>query len=158
MNEISIGDYVKINDQGSVGEVISIKGNTLEVAIGPMKMMVKKNRVSLSQEAPQQSLTSYDVPKNALAGIDIQSKLMHFKFEMDVRGKMKDEVITELTAWTDDAILLGISDARILHGKGSSVIKNTVRSMLRKYQEIESLTDADQYDGGDSVTIVKFRK
>lgn len=48
MSEIKVGDFVKITGQESVGEVISIKGNDLQVALGIMKVMVKKNKVSLA--------------------------------------------------------------------------------------------------------------
>ncbi len=154
MSEIKKGDYVKIVGQETVAEVLAVKGNDLEVAMGLMKMTVKKNKVSLAE--PPYIVESQNEPEDRTvsSGIDTKEKLMHFQFELDVRGKMKDEVIQELPAWVDDALLLGVKEVKIIHGRGNGILKETVRSFLRKYKEVESLGD----DGGsDFVTVVKFK-
>ncbi|MCR6642630.1 MAG: Smr/MutS family protein [Sporocytophaga sp.] len=155
MSEIKPGDFVKINGQDTVVEVLSVKGNDLEVAMGIMKMTVKKNKVTFSQP-PQETF----IPVSHDSGnvkIDTKEKLLHFQFELDVRGKAKEDVITLLTTWVDDALLLGLPEARIVHGRGSGVLKDTVRSFLRKYKEVESATDEVREKGGDHVTLVKFK-
>jgi DNA mismatch repair protein MutS2 len=155
MSEIKPGDFVKINGQDTVAEVLSVKGNDLEVAMGIMKMTVKKNKVTLSQAPPDSFETLADTTGNVT--IDTKEKLLHFQFELDVRGKAKEEVISLLTNWVDDAILLGLQEARIVHGRGSGVLKDTVRSFLRKYKEVISLSDEVREKGGDHVTLVKFK-
>ena len=155
MAEIKKGDFVKIAGQEAVAEVLAVKGNDLEVTMGLMKMTVKKNKVSIAKAPYQEEQKSGPgEDRTQTSGIDTKERLMHFKFELDVRGKMKDEVIQELPAWVDDALLLGIKEAKIVHGRGTGVLKETVRSFLRKYKEIESAGDES---GNDFVTVVKFK-
>jgi DNA mismatch repair protein MutS2 len=156
MSEIKTGDFVKINGQDTVGEVLSVKGNDLQVAVGIMKVSVKKNKVTLANAPiPQQPVKSYSDFATA-SGIDTREKLMHFKFELDVKGKSKEEVMLELPVWVDEAIILGIKEAKVVHGRGNGILKNTVRSLLRKYKEVESVGDDER--SGDFVTVVKFRE
>ncbi|MFL5728286.1 MAG: Smr/MutS family protein [Cytophagaceae bacterium] len=155
MSEIKPGDFVLLDGQETPAQVISIKGNDLEVAMGPMKMKVKKSRVTLTETPEEEEETKSENPMKS-AGIDTREKLMHFQFELDVRGKMKDEVIELLTAWVDDALLLGVNEAKVIHGRGSGVLKDTVRQQLRKYKEVESAKD-DEGRSGDFVTVVKFK-
>jgi DNA mismatch repair protein MutS2 len=57
----------------------------------------------------------------------------------------------------DDAILLGVSEAKVVHGRGNGILKDTVRSFLRKYKEVQSVGDDEKGKGGDFVTVVKFK-
>lgn len=156
MEQIKPGDFVKIIGQDTIAEVLAVKGNDLEVAVGIMKMTVKKNKVALA-DAPDEEYEEDAHEATEYSGIDTREKLLHFKFELDVRGKMKDEVMTELSVWVDDAILLGVKEATVMHGRGSGILKDTVRSFLRKYPEIASVSDAPKEKGGDFVTVVKFK-
>ena len=154
MTEIKKGDFVKIQGQEAVAEVLTVKGNDLEVAMGPMKMTVKKNKVSLTEPLYQEEVRETDENITRTSGIDTKEKLLHFKFELDVRGKMKEEVLQELPAWLDDALLLGVKEAKVIHGRGNGILKETVRSFLRKYKEVESVADDK---GSDFTTVVKFK-
>jgi DNA mismatch repair protein MutS2 len=150
------GDYVKLEGQDSVAEVLSVKGNELEVMVGVMKIKVKATKVTKA-EAPEEEFEEEVENIMESSGINTKEKLMHFKFELDVRGKMKEEVITELSTWVDDAILLGVSEAKVVHGRGNGILKDTVRSFLRKYKEVQSVGDDEKGKGGDFVTVVKFK-
>jgi len=154
MEEIKQGDYIKIIGQTTIAEVIAVRGNDLEIAMGPMKMNVKKSKVELVHPPAPTNQT----PQPPKQHVDTKEKLMHFKFELDLRGKMKEEVMVELASWTDDAILLGIKEATILHGRGNGILKETVRQILRKYKDVESTGDAPREKGGEGVTLVKFKE
>jgi DNA mismatch repair protein MutS2 len=147
------GDFVLVN--GQLAEILAVKGNDLEVSVGPMKMLVKKNKVTPAEKPLQNQVKYPQEPEKS--HIDTREKLLHFRFELDIRGWSKEQVMVELESWTDDAILLGIDQATIMHGRGTGVIKETVRNVLRKYKEVESLTDAPRERGGEGVTVVKFR-
>ncbi|WMJ74620.1 Smr/MutS family protein [Cytophagaceae bacterium ABcell3] len=160
MDQFKTGSYVKITGQDTVAEVLKDKGKDLEIAIGPMKMTVKKNKVEPAEnpEPTEEGLypESKENVKNLVvnSGIDTKEKLMHFRFELDVRGKAKEEVMNELTVWVDDALLLGIKEAKVIHGRGNGVLRDTVHAVLKKYKEIEAL----KKEANDAVTVVKFRQ
>ncbi len=157
MAELKPGDFVTIDGQETIGEVLSVRGNNVEVALGVMKVMVKLNKVTLTEPPEDEKETTENFSGANGYQIDTKERMLHFKFELDVRGKMKEEVMVELTTWIDDALLLGVEEAKILHGKGSGVLKTTVRSILRKYKEVEKLSDEVRERGGDGITVVKFK-
>lgn len=152
MTQIKPGDFVTIDGQETAGEVLSVKGNNVEVALGIMKITVKLNKVTLTEKPDEEESDTED---SSNYSIDTKEKMMHFQFEFDVRGKLREDVMIELTTWIDDAILLGVEQAKIVHGRGNGVLKNTVRSILRKYKEVEKATDDER--GNDAVTVVKFK-
>ncbi|MGK7395920.1 MAG: Smr/MutS family protein [Candidatus Cyclobacteriaceae bacterium M3_2C_046] len=155
MTDLKTGDFVKIIGQDTIGEVISLKGNQVEIAMGPMKMMVKRNR--LQQVAPPASANETESTDMVNAsGIDTKQKLMDFQFELDLRGKMKEEVMEIMPPWLDDAILLGLQDLKVIHGRG--VIKDTVRAWLRQFKEVESVTDAPREKGGEGSSLIRLKK
>ncbi len=151
--EIKVGDQVRIAGQGTEGEVLAIKGNKAEVALGLLKTTVK-----LDQLEKLKPVFKQDYPKEPSAAplFNTQEHLMNFKFDLDLRGKMQDEAMELLNKNIDEALLLGIPGFRILHGRGTGAIKNMVRHQLRKYKEITHYGDEDQAHGGDGVTVVKF--
>ncbi len=156
MADIKPGDFVTIDGQDTIGEVLSIRGNNAEVALGVMKVTVKLNKLTLT-DAPDEEYDDENSGTSTSYSVDTKEKMMHFQFELDVRGKMKEDVMIELSTWIDDALLLGVEEAKIIHGRGSGVLKNTVRSILRKYSQVEKVSDEARERGGDSVTVVRFK-
>jgi DNA mismatch repair protein MutS2 len=154
MTQIKAGDFVTIDGQEAAGEVLSIKGNNVEVALGIMKVTVKLNKVTPTQK-PQEEKQHSSAGDGTNYTVDTKERMMNFQFELDIRGKSKEDVMIELMTWIDDAILLGVEEAKIIHGRGNGILKNTVRSMLRKYKEVEKISDDER--GGDGVTIVKYK-
>lgn len=155
--ELQLGDPVRLIGQENIGEVIALRGNDIEVSFGLMKMTVKKAKLELVDESELvDQEPEYEIPVPQQNSFDTKDKLMNFNFQLDFRGKMKDEVLVELQKQLDDAILLGVKEFRILHGRGTGVIKTTVRHELKKYKEIESYHDAPD-KGGDGITIVVMK-
>lgn len=155
---MEIGDRVRLIGQETIGEIISLRGNDVEVSFGLLKMTVKKAKLELvgEDEPEEDDDVAYEVPSAQNNAFDTKDKLMNFNFQLDVRGKMKDEVLLELQKQLDDAILLGVKEFRILHGRGTGVIKTTVRHELKKYKEIDSYHDAPE-NGGDGITVVVMK-
>ena len=150
---MKIGDHVHIHGYEGVGEIIAIKGANAEVAMGILKMKVKLEQLSA---AGDDEWEEDEVEETSYEGVDTKAKMQSFQFELDVRGKMRDELIPLLTTWTDDAILIGANKAKIIHGRGNGVLRDTVRSFLKKYKEVEKLEN-EEVGWGDGVTLVTFR-
>lgn len=157
MSEIKKGDFVRISGQDTIGEVVAVRGNTLEITAGLLKFSVKKDNVLLADKPEKSPEVAPRQDRTEAAGIDTREKLQNFHFELDLRGKHKEEVLGLLSTWVDDAILLGISQATVFHGRGTGMIRDTVRSFLRKNPFVEDLGDESPERGGDYKTFVKFR-
>lgn len=88
---------------------------------------------------------------------ELQSKLAQFQLTLDLRGKRAEESISMLQHYIDDAILLNMTEVRILHGKGNGVLRQITRDYLRSIKEVKRCMDAPLESGGAGITVVQFR-
>lgn len=66
-------------------------------------------------------------------------KKLHFKQDIDVRGMRGDEALQAVTYFIDDAILVGMSRVRILHGTGTGILRMLIRQYLETVPECATL-------------------
>lgn len=88
---------------------------------------------------------------------ELNTKLTNYQLTLDLRGKRADEAISMLQRYIDDAVMFGIAEVRILHGKGNGVLRQVTRDYLRSQKEVRSAKDAPVEHGGAGITIVNFR-
>jgi len=62
-----------------------------------------------------------------MQGIDLNNRMASFTLTLDVRGKRGEEVYVLLDQFLNDALLLGVPEIRILHGKGDGILRNLVK-------------------------------
>ena len=77
--------------------------------------------------------------------------------QLDMRGWRVEDALEELDTYMNDAVLSGMSSVRILHGKGTGALRTAVRERLAHHPLVASYVPAPPQEGGDGVTIVKFR-
>ena len=146
---IQVGDKVQLKEQGTIGEVVALKSNQAEVTFGNLKSFVslsKLEKVSNSKARTQQ--------KTTVSNLNWDEKLITFSSELDVRGKRGEEVLPLVDRMVDDALVLGVTQLRILHGKGHGILKDLIRNHLRDDQNIASAIDEDVERGGSGITVV----
>jgi DNA mismatch repair protein MutS2 len=153
--EIEVGSMVRIKGQTAVGEVLAIRGKDVEIGIGALKSTIKINRLEKISRKEYRAQVQENTPR--MQGIDINEKMANFNYQLDLRGKRGEEALTELDDFIDDALMLGSSELRIVHGKGDGILRNLVRNQLKSYPQVASLTDEHADRGGAGVTIVKMR-
>jgi DNA mismatch repair protein MutS2 len=76
--------------------------------------------------------------------------------ELDVRGERLNDALDKVTQYIDDAIMLGVSNVRIIHGKGTGVLHEEIQKMLRIMPGVEQVADEHIELGGSGVTLVKL--
>ena len=86
----------------------------------------------------------------------ISARKLNFSPELDVRGERLNDALDKVTRYVDDAIMLGIPSVRIIHGKGTGVLREEIQKMLRTMSGVESVSDEHIQFGGTGVTIVSF--
>jgi DNA mismatch repair protein MutS2 len=148
---------VRVKNSGALGKVISIKGKDVEVAIGELKSNVKLARLEKISRKEYKEQLNLEDKKAPLKGIDLNQKMANFSYSLDLRGKRHHEVIPILDEFLDQAILVGAPELRILHGKGDGILRNAVREHLRKYREVESVSDEHADRGGAGISIVRMK-
>ena len=155
VQSIEVGSHVKIKGQTSVGEVLEISGKNAVVCFGMIKTSVKIDRLERAN-APQQ--TDKSTVKSTFVSSQTQDhvyeKKLNFKQDIDVRGMRGDEAIQAVTYFIDDAILLGMSRVRILHGTGTGILRTLIRDYLSGVYGVKHFQDEHVQFGGAGITVV----
>lgn len=148
---IQIGDRVQLKEQGTIGEVVSLKGKQAEVTFGNLKSFVaisKLEKISKRKAKTQQKAT--------VSNLNWDQKLSNFSNDLDVRGKRAEEVLPLVDRMVDDALMLGVKQLRVLHGKGHGILKDVIRNHLREDKNIVSTLDEHADRGGSGITIINL--
>ena len=147
IREIKIGDKVRTS-LGNIATVLELpdkKGNVL-VQSGIMKMNMPKD--SLTRIDVQEDTTKHNTRSI------LQNKATNVKSEIDIRGKNFEDAKDIVDKYLDDAYLSGLKSVRIIHGKGTGVLRKKLREHFRNVKTIKSYKDAEYNEGGDGVTVV----
>jgi DNA mismatch repair protein MutS2 len=151
--KIVVDDKVRMIGQLVTGTVLSIKDDTAIVQFGDLRSNIKLKQLIRSDLVESTLSTS----SRKSHGLDVMQKKSSFDPTLDIRGKRAEEVLPILERFIDDAILLGQSQLKIIHGKGEGVLRNVVRDYLKKVQEIESITDDHADRGGAGITLIVLK-
>ena len=148
------GDSVRLKGQNSVGEVLYVNDNEVTVAFGLLKSTVKADRlekVSKNQIKKENSKATFISSQTT---DDMREKQLNFKQEIDVRGMRADEALQAVTYFIDDAILVGMSRVRILHGTGTGILRTLIRQYLQTVPGVSRFADEHIQFGGAGITVV----
>lgn len=152
---LAVGDAVTYGD--NVGEIIEIKGKKAVVAMGLMKLNVpldqlsKANRKQIRKQEQRNQTPVWGKNDNTL-----REHQLKFKTQIDVRGMRADEALQTIMYYIDDAIMMGVSTVRILHGTGTGALKQTIRQYLYTVPQVRSAKDEHVQLGGAGITVVEF--
>ena len=150
--EILVGDTVELLKLGTKASVIAInKDGTYQLQAGILKMTVKADEIYLlEQENPYKQ-------KIRPAHSGREMKMDATPMEVDLRGMDAVEAICTLSLYLDNAMRSGMKNVRIIHGKGTGVLRNAVHQELKKNKFIKSFRLGVYGEGEDGVTIAEFR-
>ena len=152
---LAVGDAVTYGE--NVGEIIEIKGKKAVVAMGLMRLNVllsdlsKANRKQIRQQEQRKQTTVWGKGDSTL-----REHQLKFKSQIDVRGMRADEALQTIMYYIDDAIMMGVSTVRILHGTGTGALKQTIRQYLYTVPQVRSAKDEHVQLGGAGITVVEF--
>lgn len=150
---LSPGDTVRIKGLTTVGKIESINGKTATVIFGDMRTKMRAERLEHAQAPKSEEPKAYmTVGRETRETID--NRKLNFKQDIDVRGMRGDEAITAVTYFIDDAILVGMSRVRILHGTGSGILRQLIRQYLATVPVVSSYHDEHVQFGGAGITVV----
>ena len=163
LTTFSAGDTVRIKGLTSVGEIESTDGKMATVIFGGMKTKMRVERLEHA-ERPKQQTTRAEERNNSIAGSYatvsrdtrdvIDRRKLNFRQDLDVRGMRGDEAINAVTYFIDDAILVGMSRIRILHGTGTGILRQLIRQYLSTVPNVKSYRDEHVQFGGAGITVV----
>lgn len=150
-DKIDIGSLVRLEDGAEVGEVKEIRKNKAVVAFGALTSLIQLDRLQ-----PARQKKSH-VPKAILNTAQKMSEKAAFDTELDLRGQMKDEAISNLEAFMDKAVMYGHHRVRVIHGRGTGAVRQVVHFILKKHRSVVNFEFESPEFGGDGVTLVDLK-
>lgn len=155
-SDFHIGDRVHVaslNLDGTVHTLPNQKGE-LNVTIGIMNYNVSMSDLTIIEEASEMRKLKQ---KSSGIGKLKMSKTASISPEINLIGMTSDEAIMTLDKYLDDAFLSHISPVRIVHGKGSGILRNAVHNYLKRQKHVKSFRLGSFGEGDYGVTIVEFK-
>lgn len=149
---IEPGDKVKVEGSDVAGEVISVSEKSASIAIGGMITVVKLDKLKRISSGEFREVSKQKTTVNK--GFDVYKRRLNFKSDIDIRGYRAEEAIEAVQDLIDDALMLGFSKVRILHGKGNGILKQVIRDFLKNTPGVKSFGDEHVEFGGAGITVV----
>jgi DNA mismatch repair protein MutS2 len=144
--ELEVGDWVRIEDSNSEGEILEItKNNSLIIALGELRTVVKKNRVTKLRSKEKSKAIKRQAAVSTESAAD-------FYPEIDVRGMRTEDALHKIELVLDRAVMIGYPTLKIIHGKGDGILRKFIRDYLRKYNHVSRFEDEHADRGGDGIT------
>ncbi len=155
------GDTVRIKGTNSIGEIESIQGKQTTVIFGDLRSKVKieqLERVAPSNLPPKGETTNKHadlaIKTSKMTRSTMEDRRQNFHQDIDVRGMRGDEAIDAVMHFIDDAILIGMSRVRILHGTGTGILRQLIRQYLNTVPNVKKAKDEHVQFGGAGITVV----
>ena len=162
-SQIITGSTVRIKGLTTIGTVESIDGKTATIIFGGMRSKMNIERLEPAK-APSKSQTKTEERNAQIVGAygnlsnatrqAIDTRKLNFHQDLDVRGMRGDEAVNTVLHFIDDAILVGMSRVRILHGTGSGILRQLIRQYLNTVPNVKSCRDEHVQFGGAGITVV----
>ena len=145
------GDRVRILTLGAEGTVLAEPDEKGEVSLqaGAMKFKAKLSQLRMIQasKAPEKSTVK---AKTGMLSRTVSS-------ECDVRGMNLEEALSAVELYLDEAVLAGLNEVFIIHGKGTGILRSGIQQDLRKNKHVKSFRRGVYGEGEDGVTVVTLK-
>ena len=156
--EILVGDFVRLIGHTTIGQVLSMRGKDAEISIGELKSNIKISRLEkISRKNAKKVKKPFAKETSKKTGLDINEKAAYASFSLDLRGMRGDDAVAKVESFVDNAILVGYSELRIIHGKGDGILRKLIREKLKEYKQVASVADEHADRGGAGSTIVQMK-
>ncbi len=144
-----VGDIVKVLSANRQGEILSInKKGILTISMSGLKLNTKPEEVIFVSKKIK--------PKKVKSNLKSLRKSTNQSYELNIIGKRYEEAMLLVDKFLDDALVNNYSMVRIIHGIGTGVLRNGVKKMLEKNNNVVSYRDGGPNEGGLGATLVYF--
>ncbi len=147
------GDTVELARMpGTKATVLDVKKDgTLQLQAGILKLTATQEEVRVTESETETSV------KKVVASATHRLRAMGASPEVDLRGMTAAEALLELDRFLDNAVMGRLQEVRIIHGKGTGVVRSAVRDHLKRSAYIRTFRPGRFGEGEDGVTIAELK-
>lgn len=146
------GDKVRLRSLNAKGVVTALQDDEAEVEVGNLR--IRSNLKDLELLGGSPSPIEADI---ASAEYQLPYDPISPGWEIDLRGQYSDEAGEALDRYLDSAYLSGLPFVRIIHGKGTGKLRETIRQLVKSHPHVASFEPGGEKEGGEGVTIVRLK-
>ena len=145
------GDRVKILTLGSEGTVLSAPNarGEVELQAGIMKFKAHLSQLRLVKAEPARQKASVKTQTGAMTRT--------VSMECDVRGMALDEALSAVDQYLNEAVMAGLNEVSIIHGKGTGVLRSGIQQHLRRHMLVKEFRLGVYGEGESGVTVVTLK-
>lgn len=133
------------------GTITAIEDDTAQFKSGQVTIELPLSSLKKAHKTP-----SPQAPKTPQTKRAKTRARQSFSPEINIIGERVLDGLNRLDEYLDDAVLAGVSEVRIIHGKGTGRLRRGVREFLRKDPRVKSYEEAAPGSGDAGVTIAKL--
>lgn len=153
------GNYVRIKGTKSAGQIETLNGKTAIIIFGGgIKTKMSTDRLEIADPPKKEdtkAASAYMAAERSTRET-IDNRREHFRQDLDIRGMRGDEALNQVQYFIDDAILVGVTQVRILHGKGNGILRQLIRQYLSGIPNVMNYRDEHVQFGGAGITVVEL--
>ncbi|MBT9133658.1 MAG: Endonuclease MutS2 [Firmicutes bacterium] len=150
---IAVGDDVlllHLNQRGKVLEVLA--GGSVTVQLGALRTQVEVKHLRKVSEGKKRESPE----RTGFHTVDFAAH--NVKLELDLRGRTVEEGVQEVDKYLDSALLRGLGQVQIIHGKGTGALREGIRDFLNTHPAVKSHRLGLANEGGSGVTVVDLKQ
>lgn len=153
-SDIKLGIQVFITNLNQYGTILSLpnKSNQVQVQIGSAKMNISIDNLILTNN------------KSNADNVHYSSNSSHSSFkskttssEINVIGYNVEEAIFVIDKYLDDCYIAKLNTVRIVHGKGTGILRKGIHDFLKKNSHVKSFRLGTFGEGEMGVTVVELK-
>jgi DNA mismatch repair protein MutS2 len=149
LDRFAEGDRVYLTDLAQDGEIVELVGSDrARVRVGNITTVIDLRKLQKQGSAePRQS-------KSTVSRVNAESMTTP---EIHLRGMTSEEAIEALDRFLDHALVSGLTQVYVIHGKGTGTLRRTISGYLKKHRDVAGIRMGDWNEGGAGVTIVTLK-
>lgn len=146
---IAKGDSIRWKNSGATGQVLTEPDKKARVMVqfeGGMKVQLPTAELERAKRKKRKSVVRVNVdhPKSSAR-------------EVDLRGMLSEDALQELEHFLDAALLSGLHEVHVIHGKGTGKLRKSVGQFLQHHPQVESFRLGYWNEGDSGVTVVQLK-
>lgn len=156
-SDLRKGDRVQIQGQERVGEIAEIVGSKASITLEYVTITLPLKQVQRVDSSTKATTAYHSTQASATRVINLSVEAFsNFNPEIDLHGMYVEEALEAIDKWIDKASLLGHKYLKVIHGRGSGILRQAIRAYLQAHVLVKRVIQQHPFRGADGITLVEL--